>query len=101
MKKKESQEALVIEFQTLGIDHASHLGVVNPTPLQVRSPNSFLDHNLGIRIKTTLRISIHTRNNVEKWLCFLKERKISKPQVNLETMVLTNSKDKDNLMNFL
>jgi hypothetical protein len=34
---------------------------------------------------------------MRKWLHFLKERGISRPQVDLETMVLTNSKDEDDL----
>jgi hypothetical protein len=47
------------------------------------------------RIKITLHTSTHTRNDVKKWLRFLKICEILRAQADLEMMVLTNSKDED------
>jgi hypothetical protein len=82
------------------MDHVSHSRVINPTPLQLHFPNSFLDYNSGRRIKTTLHNSTHIKSDVKKWLCFLREQGISKPLADLEIVVLIDSKDEDNLIVF-
>jgi len=79
------------------MDHVSHFGIANPTQLQVHSPNSSLDYNLRRRIEATLCILAHTKNDIKKWLHFLRKQGISRPQVDLKTVVLTNSEDKDDL----
>lgn len=94
------QETLATEVQTKGMDHASHFRIANPTPLQVHFPNSFLDYDSGRRIETTLHNSTHIKSDVKKWLCFLREQGISKPQADLEIVVLIDSKDEENLLFF-
>jgi hypothetical protein len=50
---------------------------------------------MRIRIEIILHTSTHPRSDVKKWLQFLRIRGISRPQVDLEMVVLTDSKDKD------
>jgi hypothetical protein len=47
-----------------------------------------------------LHNSTHIKSDVRKWLCFLKEQRISKPQENLETVAVIDSKDEDDLIFF-
>ncbi len=61
---------------------------------------SFIDYDSGRRIETTLHNSTHIKSDVKKWLCFLREQGISKPQADLETVVLIDSKDEYNLIFF-
>jgi hypothetical protein len=53
------------------------------------------------RIETTIKTLSCTKSDAKKWLHFLKEREISKPKAELDTMVLTDSKyDDDDLCSF-
>jgi hypothetical protein len=70
---------LVAKFQTQGVDHASHFGVANLTPLQVRPLYSSSNYDPRRRIKRILRTLACTRSDVEKWLCFLRKCGISRP----------------------
>jgi len=81
------------------VGHITHSGVVNPTSLQVRSPKSFSNYDPRRRIKVTLWITTCIRSEIERWLHFLRERGISRPHEEVETMVLTDLKgeDEDNL----
>jgi hypothetical protein len=76
------------------VDHITHSRVANPTPLQIQSLDSSSNYNQGERLKLHYRFQ-HTRNDVEKWLHFLKEHGISRPHVEVETVVLMDSKDED------
>jgi hypothetical protein len=82
------------------MDHASHSRVANLTLLQVHFPNSFLDYDQGKMIETTLHNSTCIKIDVKKWPFFLREKRISKPQAHLEMVVLTDSKDEDDLIFF-
>jgi hypothetical protein len=73
------------------MNHTSHSGVANPTPLQVQSPNSFPNYDMRKRIKTTLHTSTRIRNDLQ----FLKIHEILRLQVDLEMAALTDSKDED------
>jgi hypothetical protein len=66
------------------MDHVSHFGIANPTPLQVHSQNSSLDYDSRRRIEATLCILACTRNNIKKWLHLLRKWGISRPQANLK-----------------
>jgi hypothetical protein len=60
------------------------------------------NYNLGKRIEITLQTSTCTRSDIEKWLHFLRERGISKPQAEAKMVVLMDSKDEDeNNLHFL
>jgi len=84
------------------VRHTTHFGVVNLTPLQVQYPKSSPDYNPRRRIKITLRITTCTRSDIERWLHFLRECGISKPQEEVERVVLINLEgDNENNLHFL
>jgi nitrate reductase NapAB chaperone NapD len=52
------------------------------------------NYDLGKRIEITLQTSTCTRSDIEKWLHFLRECGISKPQAEAKMVVLMDSKEK-------
>ncbi len=75
--------------------HTTHYRIINPTPLQVQSPKSSPDYDPRRKIKVTLWTTTRTRSDIERWLHFLRERGISRPHEEVETVVLTDLEGKD------
>ncbi len=65
----------------------------SPSPF----PLAFSYYNMGRKIEKHLCSSVQTRNEVEKWLQILKERKLSFFQGVPKIVVLINYEDEDDL----
>jgi hypothetical protein len=82
----------------MGVDQAAHSRFANLQLLQVCFLFIFSDYDLGRRIETkSLGTSMRTKSKIEKWLQFLRKQRISFCQDMLESVVLIDYEDEDNL----